>query len=132
MNITLVILVAEVAVVLLVIVGFLLYLRWKQKRVQTAEIEKLLDNVSSQEEERKSQLLSYFIDSHAMDNEAAKEASDFMVEAEKQFIQQFLKQQMEQTPVTNFYQNLCELLDQYLYFIPTIETGKTTTKEKEK
>jgi len=130
MNITLIILVVEVAVVLLGIVSFLFFLRWKGNKDKAAEFEKLLDNVDSQQEERKSQLAEFLINSYALETEKAKETSEFMVEAEKLFLQQFLKQQIEQTPVTDFYQNLCELLDQYLYFIPTVNSDKSSTDEE--
>ncbi len=130
MNITLIILVVEVAVVLLGIVSFLFFLRWKGNKEKAAEFEKLLDNVDSQQEERKSQLAEFLINSYALETEKAKETSEFMVEAEKLFLQQFLKQQIEQTPVTYFYQNLCELLDQYLYFIPTVNSEKDSPNEE--
>jgi len=89
-----------------------------------------LDNVDSQQEERKSQLAEFLINSYALETEKAKETSEFMVEAEKLFLQQFLKQQIEQTSVTDFYQNLCELLDQYLYFIPTVNSEKDSPNEE--
>jgi type II secretory pathway pseudopilin PulG len=132
MNITLIILVVEVAVVLLGIVSFLFFLRWKGNKDKTAEFEKLLDNVDSHKEERKSQLAEYLINSYALETEKAKETSEFMVEAEKLFLQQFLKQQIEQTPVTDFYQNLCELLDQYLYFIPTVNSEKDSPNDEKR
>ncbi|MCF6250246.1 MAG: hypothetical protein L3J75_03100 [Methylococcaceae bacterium] len=130
MNVTLIILVVEVAVVLLGIVSLLFFLRWKGNKDKTAEFEKLLDNVDSLKEERKSQLAEYLTNSYALEIEKAKETSEFMVEAEKLFLQQFLKQQIEQTPVTDFYQNLCELLDQYLYFIPTVNSEKDSPNEE--
>ncbi len=132
MNTTLIILVVEVAVVLLGIVSFLFFLRWKGSKDKTAEFEKLLDNVDSHKEERKSQLAEYLINSYALETEKAKETSEFMVEAEKLFLQQFLKQQIEQTPVTDFYQNLCELLDQYLYFIPTVNSEKDSPNDEKR
>lgn len=119
MNITLIILVIEVAVVCLGIVALLFYFRWKKKKNTTAEFEKLLDNVSSQEEERKAYLIQHLVDGYAMSSEAAVESGEYMIEAEKQFLQQFMKQQIERSSVADFYQNLCELLDQYLYFIPS-------------
>ena len=121
MSITLVVLVVEVLVILFGAVGFLFFLRWKRGKVKTAEFEKLLDNVSSKEDERKSQLIQFLEEGHALKADAAEESAGYMIEAEKQFLQQFIKQQLEQTSITDFYVNLCELLDNYLYFVPTID-----------
>jgi len=120
MSITLIVLVIEVIVILLVAVGFLFFLPWKRSKAKTVEFEKLLDNIASKEDERKAQLIQFLEESHALKTEAAEESAGYMVEAEKQFLQYFIKQQLEQTPVNDFHENLCELLDQYLYFVPTI------------
>ena len=129
MNITQTILVLEVISVLLGIVCVMLFLRWKRKKKQAAEIEKLIDNISSQEALRNLKLLEHLTTAYALETEAAKEASEYMVEAEKQFLQQFLQQQLEQTSLTDFYQNLCGLLDQYLYFIPKPDLEKSSSHE---
>ena len=120
MSITLIVLVIEVIVILLVAVGFLFFLPWKRSKAKTVEFEKLLDNIASKEDERKAQLIQFLEERHALKTEAAEESAGYMVEAEKQFLQYFIKQQLEQTPVNDFHENLCELLDQYLYFVPTI------------
>jgi hypothetical protein len=120
MSITLIVLVVEVIVILLVAVGFLFFLPWKRSKAKTIEFERLLDNIASKEDERKAQLIQFLEESHALKTEAAEESAGYMVEAEKQFLQYFIKQQLEQTPVNDFHENLCELLDQYLYFVPTI------------
>lgn len=121
MNSTVIIIVAEIFVVLSGIVGLLFYLRWKRKKLQSAEIDKLLDLIDSQHAERQSLLSQHLKENFNLQSEQAKESGGLMVEAEKQFLQQFLKQQIEQTPLTDFYSNLCELLDQYLYFVTSIK-----------
>ena len=90
--------------------------------MQTAGFELLLNNIKEIEGERKSQLIQFLMDSHALPEKEAAESGEYMIEAEKQFLEQFVKQQLEQKPITDFYQNLCELLDQYLYFIPKAKT----------
>jgi len=120
MSTTLVILLVETVVILLGVVGFLFFLRWKRNKTITAECEKLLDNFSSREDERKAQLIQFLEENYDLKTEAAEESAGYMIEAEKQFVQQFIKQQLEQTSITDFYGYLCELLDQYLYFVPTI------------
>ena len=129
MNITLVVLLVEVFVILFGVVGFLFFLRWKRGKVKTAEFEKLLDNVSSKEGERKAQLIQFLEESHALKTEEAEESAGYMIEAEKQFLQQFIKQQLEQTSITGFYTDLCELLDNYLYFVPTVNIEQDVSND---
>ncbi|MCK5831043.1 MAG: hypothetical protein KAH20_12165 [Methylococcales bacterium] len=124
MNIMLIILVVEIAVVCLIVVALLLYFRWKKKNAILAEFVILLDTVNNKENERKAYLVQHLVDGYAVKNEEAVESGEYMIEAEKQFLQQFMKQQIEGASVTDFYQNLCELLDQYLYFVPTDNTTK--------
>jgi FtsZ-interacting cell division protein ZipA len=127
MNITLIILMVEVAVVCLGIVALLFYFRWKKKKNTIAEFERLLNNVSSQEEERKAYLIQHLVDGYVISGEAAAESGEYMIEAEKQFLQQFMKQQIEGSSVADFYQNLCELLNQYLYFVPSKDEDENST-----
>lgn len=109
-------------VVLVIIVGVLVFNNWKRKKQLSKGVEKLLENFSAQELERKPQLSQLLSESYALATEEAEESASYMIEAEKQFLQEFLKQQLEQQPLTDFHSNLCELLDQYLYFIPVVET----------
>ncbi len=122
MSSTFIFLLVEVFIILLAIVFFLFYLRWKRKKLKSAEIEKLLDNINSQQAERLSLLTELLIEKCGLQDDPAKESGGLMIEAEKQFLQQFLKQQIEQTPLTDFYSNLCELLDQYLYLLTPAKT----------
>lgn len=118
MSLPAIVLVVEMIIVLMGVAGFLFFLRWKRKKTKSAELEKLLDNVVNHEQQRKTQLMLFVKEKYGLEAEAAEESILPMIEAEKQFVQQFLKQQMEQTPVTDFYQNLCVLLDQYLSLVP--------------
>jgi len=119
-NATLGILIVEVAVVSLVAVSIVVFLFWKHKKRRTAELEQLLQNIENQQGERKAQLAQYLMKDYSQVEDDAQESSEYMVEAEKQFMQLFIKQHIEQAPVSEFYGSLCELLDQYLYFIPKI------------
>lgn len=138
MNSSMIILIVEMALVLLVVICVMGYLSWKQKKNRIAELEQLLENASDQQAERKVQLEQFLIKDYALEKDAAKESADYMVEAERQFLQQFIRQQLEQTKVTDFYANLSELLDQYLYFVPSISeqqekpgTNEIVKNEKE-
>ncbi len=112
------IVVLEIAIVLLAIVCVLVFLGWKQRKKLTQQIEQLMDAVNSQQDDRKKKLIQLLVEDYALDVAEAAEAGGSMVEAEKQFLQQFVKQQVEKTTVTDFYSQLCALLDQYLYFVP--------------
>lgn len=118
MSSTLIVLLVEIGIVLLCIVALLFYLRWKKQRNKSIELGKMLDNFSRMESDRLSGLIRFFQEKQGAQAEDAEASAGYMVEAEKQFLQQFLKQQIEQTSIEDFYQNLIELLDQYLYFIP--------------
>ncbi len=98
MSTTFIFLLVEVFVVLLGIACFLFYLRWKRKKLKLAEIEKLLDNINSQQAERLSLLTEHLKENCGAQDDPAEESSGLMIEAEKQFLQHFLKQQVEQTP----------------------------------
>ena len=126
---TLMIFLIEIGIVLLGVVVVMLFFRWKNKKLQTASFEQLLSNIKEVESERKSQLIRFLMDSHALPEKEAEESGGYMLEAEKQFLEQFMKQQLEQAPITDFYANLCELLDQYLYFIPTAKVGAAVTND---
>ncbi len=125
---TFMILLIEIGIVLLGVVVVMIFFRWKNKKLQTASFEQLLSNIKEVESERKSQLIQFLMDSHALPEKEAGESGEYMLEAEKQFLEQFMKQQLEQAPIADFYANLCELLDQYLYFIPTAKIDTDVTK----
>ncbi len=131
MSITVLVLIVEVIIILLGLVCFLFFLRWKRKKNKIVELNQLLDDINSREEERNVVLTKHLVKGYALGDEAAKELSSYMVEAEKQFLQQFVKQQIEQSSLTSFYETLCELLDQYLYFIPQDNTEKNLSVNTE-
>jgi len=118
MNATVIVLLVEMAVVLCAIVALLVFFRWKSRRAKATELEKLLDDFSSKEADRKASLITFFNEKQGLAVEQASESTDYLLEAEKQFLQGFLKQQMERTSLESFYEGLSGLLDQYLYFIP--------------
>lgn len=131
MNMTLMIFIIEIGVALLAALAVILFFRWKNNKLKTAGFEQLLNNIKETESERKSQLIQFLMDSHALSAEEASESGEYMLEAEKQFLEQFIKQQIEKTSIIDFYTNLCELLDQYLYFIPTVKVEPVVTDDKE-
>jgi len=124
MSATTSILVLEIAIVLLVVVGILLFLEWKKRKALTQQVDQLLVVVEEHQQERVKTLTQYLETEYSLDAPEAAESGEYMIEAEKQFMQQFIKQQMEKTTVAEFYENLCGLLDQYLYFVPKLSELK--------
>ncbi|MFK5948624.1 MAG: hypothetical protein QM500_07640, partial [Methylococcales bacterium] len=120
MSATSSILILEIAIVLLVIVCILLFLEWKRRKTFSQQLEQLLQAIDEQQKPRLSTLTQLLENEYALDSSAAQESAEYMIEAEKQFMQQFVKQQIEKTTIAEFYQSLCGLLDQYLYFVPKL------------
>ena len=114
------ILILEMAVVLLLIICILFFFEWKRTKKTSLELEHLLEAVIDQQHDRKKKLIQMLIDDYSLDVAEAAESGEYMIEAEKQYIQQFAKQQLEKTTLAESYANLCELLDQYLYFVPNV------------
>ncbi len=125
MNIALIVLSIEIIVVFIGIFGFWFFIRWKKNKAKLSEIEILLDTINSQESQRSSFLLELLEKNYSLDHQQAQKISVTLIETEKQFLKQFIKQQIEQTDLTGYYQNLCIFLDQYIALIPSIhpETG---------
>ncbi len=132
MSATSSILILEIAIVLLVIVCILLFLEWKRRKVFSQQLEQLLQSIDEQQKQRISTLTQLLENEYALDSSAAQESGEYMVEAEKQFMQQFVKQQIEKTTIAEFYQNLCGLLDQYLYFVPKLSDIQQPVKAEDK
>lgn len=132
MSATMSILSFEITLILFIVVCVLFFFSWKRKKISTVEFEQLLDNVNNQQEERKTQLIQFLINDYGVEEDEATESGMYMVEAEKQFLQQFIKQQLEKTPVTPFYENLTELLDQYLYFVPKLNQDQKSDMNQER
>jgi len=124
MSATTSILVLEIAIVLLVIIGALLFLEWKKRKALTQQVDQLLETVEQQQQERVKTLTQLLETEYLLESSEAKEAGEYMIEAEKQFMQQFIKQQIEKTTVAEFYENLCGLLDQYMFFVPKLSDMK--------
>jgi hypothetical protein len=146
MSTPMLVVVAEVIILLLGFIGLQLFFRSKSKKAKTKALEELLDNIEFQESKRKKLLHQHLQKGYALENQKADERSESIVVAEKLFLQAFIQQQIEQTPITDFYDMLCELLDQYLLYIPTlnspdlyttnsvpaVEKPKTTAPKKQK
>ncbi len=110
-------------------IGIFLFLSWKKKKTRTAELELLLQKMDDLQSDRKHLLLSLLSQSGAINESQAEQSADNLIQAEQDFIRQFIKQQINQSSLTDFYPQLMDFLDQYLYFL-LIQPEETSEKDE--
>jgi len=101
------------ALVVILITGVLLLI-WRNKNQRHREFERLLDDIKNRQTTRGNLLARRLADKLNVDKTDALGLSEQLITAEKLFLQQFFDQQMQQKPIEQFYEQLCELLDSYL------------------
>jgi len=111
------ILLVEVILVLSILLIVLLVFSWKTKNKNATEIEQLLGQVEEGETARKEHLVNYLTSKLSMEEQPAVEQAEDFIAAEKRFTHQFLAIQLNQQPVTDFYQHSREFVDKYLQLI---------------
>ncbi len=107
----------NLVIVLVLLLGFVLFLNRREKQRKNSEIERLLSEVEENETTRQKQLVNILTNQLTMSEQTALEIVDDFVKTEKRFIQKFLEIQMNQQPVTNFFQYSTECLDKYLQLV---------------
>jgi hypothetical protein len=111
------ILLVEALLVLSISLIALLVFSWKKKKKNATEIEALLSQIEENNAPRKEQLVNYLSNQLGMEQQPAVEQVEDFIAAEKRFTQQFLGIQLNQQPVSNFYQHSCEFVDKYLQLL---------------
>jgi|GEM_PF-1619909 hypothetical protein len=108
-------LIALVEVLLLMLIAFivLLSLNWRRKKRRLAALNQLIDDVTDRQGLRKQKLSAKLSKEFKLSNQSAQVLSEVLVTAEKQFLQQFIEQEMTES-VVGFYENLCKLLENYM------------------
>ncbi|WP_150050978.1 MULTISPECIES: hypothetical protein [Methylomonas] len=101
------------ASVVILITGVLLLI-WRNKNQRHRDFERLLDDIKNRQTMRGNLLARRLADKLNVDKTDALGLSEQLITAEKLFLQQFIDQQMQQKPIEQFYEQLCELLDSYL------------------
>lgn len=104
---------------IILLTASLFYLNWQQKREHHRQFERLLDDFDGRQADRNNLLIQHLTDAYGMKRNAAEVLANQLISAEKLFLQQFIKQQLQHKSVEGFYQQLCELLDAYLDKLPT-------------
>lgn len=103
--------------VLVAIISFLT-LSWLQKRKQHRQLEQLLDDIQERQNIRKNRLSRKFMRQFDMSENDAQGISEQLIAAEKLFLQRYIGQFLTQKPSDIVYDQLCELLDDYLNRLP--------------
>ncbi len=115
------------ALLVVTLIATVLYLKWREKRHRHADFEILLEDINDRQGLRGNKISRRLVDKYRLDPAIAQNLSERLITEEKQFLQQFIEQQMQQQSVANFYENLCVLLDSYL-ISPAQATPKTKTE----
>ena len=99
----------------LVFLGFLaaLIIIWRGKKRRQADLERLIDEMNDGQPLRRKKIAAALREHFPIDESSAKDLAAALFGAEKAFLVQFIEQQM-QGSVAGFYENLSELLDDYL------------------
>lgn len=87
--------------------------KWRQRRRQHRDIEQLLVDIEARQMLRSQELSQCLQEHFGLDSESSGELSGQLIQAEKQFLQAFIAQQLRQVPISCFYEDLCEVLDAY-------------------
>lgn len=95
----------------------LLFWQWRQKQHQHKHLEQLVDEISEQKSNRHKKIYGRLTNKYQLDKTSADDLANLLYDAEKQFLQKFIEQQM-QNSVEGFYEELCILLDNFLNALP--------------
>jgi hypothetical protein len=116
-------LVGELVLLLLVAVGFFLFLDLKRKKNLRASLGAMLNKITSDEavrlEEMSGQLQTHF----QLREEAAKELASQLMRDEKKFFQQFSELQLgkKESGLSGFHEQVYTLLNHYLAALPAVD-----------
>lgn len=127
MQQTLFIFVIEVLLLLLIALIVLLLRNWRKKVCRLAMLEKMIDDFKDNQGQRRKQISVCLTSRYQLDNQTTENLSAQMLASEKQFLLQFIEQQMIES-VDGFYENLCELLDSYLQIMPVMTVNKNQSE----
>jgi hypothetical protein len=135
MQQTLSIIVIEMLLVVLIALIVMLLQNWRAKNRHHLALEKLIDEVNDGQMLRRKKMVACLTEQYGFDENTAKDLSAVLFGAEKIFFVQFIEQQM-QGSLTEFYEQLSELLDSYLSTIAAMSStdsrsGETTLLVRE-
>ncbi len=107
----------NLVIVLILLLGFVLFLNGRDKKRKKTEMERLLTEIEANETARQKQIVNILTTQIGMSEQVVLEKVENFVAAEKQLTHKFLEILMDQQPVTNFYQYSSDCLDEYMRLI---------------
>ena len=110
------------------LLAVVLGLRWRQKRRQHLDIERLLEDVETRQALRRQQLTRRLQEHYGLTSESAAQLSESLMVAEKQFLRGFIDQQLHQASVSGFYEDFCGVLEAYYNALKTAGRESKTPK----
>ncbi len=123
----------NLVIVLILLLGFVLFLNGRDKKRKKTEMERLLTEIEANETARQKQIVNILTTQIEMSEQVVLEKVENFVAAEKQLTHKFLEILMDQQPVTNFYQYCCDCLDEYIQLIgENLNMSSTEDKPVEK
>ncbi|NJA07721.1 hypothetical protein [Methylococcaceae bacterium WWC4] len=125
----LVVVLVNLLLVLLIALVALMLVAWRKRKQSQAELEHLLDDIKDRQGQRSDQMAEMLVGKYRLDEQKARELSESLILAEKQFLHGFFEQQMQQQAVSGFYDGLCRLLNSYLSSMPGSETAEVAGEE---
>ena len=123
MQQTLFVFIIEVLLLLLVALIIILLRNWRKKVSRIEALETMIDDFKDNQGLRRKRISVLLTGKCPLDNEITEHLSEQMIVSEKKFLLRFIEQQMVES-VDGFYENLCELLDDYLHTILTNSGNK--------
>jgi len=107
----------NLVIILVLLLGFVLFLNRREKQRKQNEMERLLKELEENATTRQKQIVNILTTQVGMTEQAALEKVENFVKTEKKLIHKFLEIQMDQQPITNFSQYCYECLDGYMQLI---------------
>lgn len=125
----LVVVLVNLLLVLLIMLIALMLATWRKRKQSQVELEHLLDDIKDRQGQRSDQMAAMLVGKYRLDQQKARELSENLILAEKQFLHGFFEQQMQQQAVSGFYDGLCRLLNSYLSSMPGSEAAESLGDE---
>jgi uncharacterized alpha/beta hydrolase family protein len=107
----------NLVIILVLLLGFVLFLNRREKQRKQNEMERLLKELEENATTRQKQIVNILTTQLGVSESSAYELVDDLTATEKKLVHRFLEIQMNQQPATNFYQYSCECIDDCLKLV---------------
>lgn len=110
----LIILGLSITLVVLSSICLALFLSWRRKNAVNRHLEHLLEDIAEQQNSRKKLLSRQLSNKFKLSEHDSDQLGEQLVGAEKKFLQRYVAQVIQQTPSSDLYPDLTELLNTYV------------------